>query len=241
MSILNIFTRNKTTKAEEVVAEEISPMILSGKAELKWLSFIKEGRICPTVEFSNKNPIMRVVRSSGLVDNQGMKQGQWKTFSYDFAYKNHFPNEEKIGEYNGDAIVKYPSKLSTYKDDEKEGEELSFDRIGRVVKVSPYKKNRLHGIETIYKYEKNGNVTVFYSQYENGELTKSDGQLRCEWTEKKESLKVEKEMDKKERSDTLKKVLEASSKEEKKKVLKEFHSQQSPANVKRRTALKFDR
>ena len=60
--------------------------------------------------------------------------------SVDFVYKNHFPNEEKIGEYNGDAIVKYPSKLSTYKDGEKEGEELSFDRIGHIVKISSYKK-----------------------------------------------------------------------------------------------------
>ena len=31
------------------------------------------------------------------------------------------------------------------------------------------------------------------------------------------------------------------TKEGKKKALKEFHSQQSPAGVKRRTALKFDR
>lgn len=55
------------------------------------------------------------------------------------------------------------------------------------------------------------------------------------------TLKEEKEKDKEGRSATLKKVLETKSREGKRAALKEFHSQQSPAGVKRRTALKFDR
>ena len=55
------------------------------------------------------------------------------------------------------------------------------------------------------------------------------------------TLKEEKEKDKDGRDTTLKKVLEAKSREGKKAALKEFHSQQSSAGVIRRTALKFDR
>ena len=55
------------------------------------------------------------------------------------------------------------------------------------------------------------------------------------------TLKEEKERDKEARSATLKKVLESKSREDKRAALKEFHSQQSPVGVQRRTALKFDR
>ena len=77
---------------------------------------------------------------------------------------------------------------------------------------------------------------------EDASKTRSGG--RRHWLHGDEiisDLKEEKGKDNEDRSATLKKVLEARTREDKKAALKEFHSQQSPVGVKRRTALKFDR
>ena len=52
-----------------------------------------------------------------------------------------------------------------------------------------------------------------YVRYKKGKCIAGNYEIRKEWAEKVESLKFDKQADKKGRSDTLKKVLEAGSKE----------------------------
>ena len=135
--------------------------------------------------------------------------------------------------------------FETVRDDLSEGKQIYFDRVYFLTHCSEAQKKEILDLKTKdgkgYEFpelkleqlmkERLKKLLSFASrQIENAEIKK-------ECKEKVEELKSEKKKDKKGRSDTLKKLLKASSNEGK----KEVHSQQSPVGVKRRTALKFDR
>ncbi len=174
-----------------------------------------------------------------LEDENGKRQGITQSFKVAFL-PDSVPlpaAAEIVTKISGGTVYKWLEKTTNFKDDVENGLEIDYNNEGKAVRVAPYKDGVLDGL--LYRVDEDGRIK--YSRWEKGDRVATDDEIRREWGETVEGLKYEKEMDKAGRSATLKKVLEAASKEDKKKALQEFHSKESPVGVKRRTALKFDR
>lgn len=153
-------------------------------------------------------------------DKKGRAQGPFQLFGVAITDKKLLPNQTELGKTpDGKTLFRYLFEKGEYKNEKTVGIVTRYNQDGTV-------KDYLRPWDFDWTYHGS---------------SKGMDSVKDEWKEKVEGLKVEKSMDAEGRSATLKKVLEAGTKEGKKKALKEFHSQKSPAGVKRRTALKFDR
>lgn len=85
--------------------------------------------------------------------------------------------------------------------------------------------------------EKSPNGT--YTLYSHGQRIKLHYELMREWKRRLKEGKIAKEGDEDNRSNTLKDVLEAKTKEAKMEVLRKFHASKTAKGHVRRTALKF--
>ena len=188
-------------------------------------------------EFATFSHIASAISSRWLEDEKGRKQGIEQVFDLSKNAKSG----TMVGRVGGVPIYRYLCAERFNVDDEQNGPEICYDEQGRVRRISPYVAGHQNGITTEYTYGPNNERTAKYTFYKDGDVVKSDTQLRKEWADVVEGLKFEKEMDEAGRSATLEKVLQAGTKEGKKEALREFHSKTGSMGVKRRTGLKFDR
>ena len=171
------------------------------------------------VSTSSVLTISNSIKEQWIEDKKGRAQGPFQQFDVGITDKELLPNQVELGKTpDGKTLFRYLRQSGEYKD------------------------SKAVGIVT--EYNQDGSVKDYFRPWtcacRPGYFKQGDS-VKEEWKEKVEGLKFEKEMDRPARSATLKKVLEAGSKQDKMKVLKEFHSKKSPAGIKRHTALKFDR
>ncbi|MBR6412349.1 MAG: hypothetical protein IKS41_04225 [Alphaproteobacteria bacterium] len=165
-----------------------------------------------------------------------------------FDVQNPIDKEQKPG-----SNLLFDRRFNEYYLHSEEKKKEAFDRVFLYMSLKDKNGNPIISPENIQAIPKENRTLIsaikaYKRQQAKDRLKRFFGftrtgnsETRKEWKEKVEELKLEKKADKKGRSDTFKKLLKASSREVKKEILRDFHSQQSPAGVKRRTALKFDR
>ena len=217
-------------------------MVLKGKVKGRYYCF--DPKTCSS--YPGDKTLSDVVHLGWIPDEyfledwKGKKQGVCQYWSLSFVEDKDslLPSQEVIKEIDGGGVVyKYLYSITEYKNNMLNGLDIRYRPNGTIERIVPYKNGERDGLG--YQVDKNGEIR--YSRYKHDVEVAEDGTIRQQWRETVEGLKYEKKQDEFARSATLKKVLEAGTKEDKKKALKELHSKESPVGVKRRTALKFDR